>query len=169
MKTMEDTQDEFEVLKWCVAFALDRFYENDAELLSLGVGEMCLVGNFYRYFHTAILERFRDPALRIDVEYDRIGTDCHLKQCLPGMIIRPDLLVHHRGYSSRNLCAIEFKRADRVRDLAWVRRKLRACTHTDRLGYHYGCYVEFGADRVSCRTEWYVLHGPGQRAQLDSR
>lgn len=164
-----DEKDVFSVLSHGVSVALDRFYEYDADLLDRGVSEMCLVGNFYRYFHSAVWEALGDSSLRIDLEYDRQGNDRDLKRVSlrRRTVVRPDLVVHRRGGPSGNLCAIEFKRGDRVRGLAWVDRKLRAYTSRDGHGYRFGCYVEFGARRADCKVVWYRLHAGGQRARMD--
>lgn len=150
-----DREQERKVLERGVSIALDRFYRNDSDLLWLGVREECLVGNFYRYFCEDVLNCFNDPELRIDVEYDRCCRNRDLKLGYSGRRIgnvRPDLVVHHRGNSDCNVCAFEFKRYDNPKSRETDFRKLRK--YVKKLGYHFGCFIEFGLERKTCKIFW---------------
>ncbi len=156
--------EEFRILLRGVDAALDRFYAEQAELFTLGVCEMCLVGHFYRFFHEAVTDAFAgDPELSIDIEYDRQGKD---RQCKGLYVdneygkIRPDMVVHRRGNSSRNVCLFEFKRSDRKERAAWDIGKIKAATATGRFNYHFGCFIELAPTHEACNVTWF----PGERA-----
>ena len=143
-------EEECYILMRGLSRAFRRFYAQDKDLLPLGVDEKCLVGNLYRYFHQEVYDRFKDPDLRIDVEYDRIGMIRYGKPRMEGtskkQTMRLDMVVHHRGNHDRNICAFEFKRYDRAKpkSIEEDRQKLRECVDPDWLGYHFGFFIVFG-------------------------
>ena len=151
--------EEFDILSRGVEQALNRFYAEQADLYTLGVNEMCLVGHFCRFFREAVEEAFaEDPALRIDLEYDRQGKDKNPKRAwVDGRYakLRPDMVVHRRGDSSRNVCLFEFKRSDREKGMARDVRKIRAMVAPDEYSYHFGCQIEFAETRDACRVRWF--------------
>ena len=151
-------REELEILKRGVEYALDCFYEKDSKLIRLKVNEPTLVGNFYRYFCEAIPELLADRRLRVDLEYDRCGEDGDQKARQSGSehdTERPDMVVHRRGNSTRNVCMFEFKRYDskvnRDEDFA----KLREAVDPYWLRYHFGCFIEFGKNRLSSKVTWF--------------
>ena len=149
-------REELEILKRGVETALDWFYENDDDLIRFKVNEQCLVGNFYRYFWKAILELLADQTLRVDLEYNKCGREGNPKVRRDRrMRWRPDMVVHRRGESTRNVCLFEFKRFDSPKrrkreDL----KKLREAVDPLWLDYRFGCYIEFGQTRQSAKVKW---------------
>lgn len=149
-------REELEILKQGVEYALDCFYERDSKLIRLKVNEPTLVGNFYRYFCEAIPELLADRMLRVDLEYNKCGREGNPKfRRDRRMRWRPDMVVHRRGESTRNVCLFEFKRFDSPKrrkreDL----KKLREAVDPLWLDYHFGCYIEFGQTRQSAKVEW---------------
>lgn len=157
-KMAMDPKVEFKTLRRGVEFALDSLYENDADLIRYGVSEQCLVGNFYRYFFEKVRDLLEeDPNLKVDLEYNKCGQERDSKFRLSGnMKWRPDMIVHHRGGPSRNVCLFEFKRFDsRARKKREDLAKLQEAVDPCGLGYHFGCYVEFGKERQLSQVKWF--------------
>lgn len=149
---------EFEVLRRGAEFALDHLYENDADLIRYGISEQCLVGNFYRYFFEEIQDLLvEDSDLRVDLEYDKCGQERDPKLRLSGNAKwRPDMVVHHRGGPSRNVCLFEFKRFDSsARRKKLDLEKLREAVDPCCLDYRFSCYIEFGKERQLSKVEWF--------------
>lgn len=159
---MMDAKTEFKILRRGVEVALNCLYENDADLIRYGVGEQCLVGNFYRYFFEEIQDLLEvDSGLRVDLEYNKCGREGNPKfRRGKRMRWRPDMVVHRRGESIRNVCLFEFKRFDsRKHRKREDRKKLREAVDPFWLDYHFGCYIEFGSTRQYTKVEWRTSIG----------
>jgi len=110
--TVEDVRNK---LRADILATLSRVYAEDAELLSdnIDVCERSLMHRFTHYFMEYV-ESGKDvfyEGLHVDGEYNRQGRDgCPKLRC--GKPIYPDVIVHARGDNRRNLCVIEFKKAN---------------------------------------------------------
>ena len=113
-------EDERNKLRADILAALSRVYTEDAELLSdkIDVCERSLMHRFTHYF-MEYAESGKDAfyeGLHVDGEYNRQGRDgCPKLRC--GKPIYPDVIVHTRGDNRRNLCVIEFKKANNTETL----------------------------------------------------
>jgi len=164
--TMEDVRD-----KLCVDIlaALSRVYAEDAELLSdnIDVCERSLMHRFTHYFMESV-ESGKDAfyeGLHVDGEYNRQGRDGCPKS-RGGKPIYPDVIVHTRGDNRRNLCVIEFKKANNTENLRAQGfekdvEKLEFLTGEDcEFRYDWGVHIFFIASSMGMgfrgvRMKWY--------------
>lgn len=164
-----DLEAERNKLREDILAALNRVYTEDAELLSdkIDVCERSLMHRFTHYFMEYV-ESGRDAfyeGLHVDGEYNRQGRDgCPKLRC--GRPIYPDVIVHTRGDNRRNLCVIEFKKANNEASLEAQGfkndvEKLEFLTGEEcDFRYDWGVHVFFIASSMpnefrGVRMKWY--------------
>ena len=144
-----------------VGDALRDFFCKDACLLHLKVNERSITHKLAEHLQ----HQFDD--LTVDCEYNRDGYDpkrlnwgheTTRKDCTHAKTVYPDIIVHKRGFDTRNMLVIEVKKSggdDSSRD----KKKLSAFTvpkPEGEYGYRFGLYLEFevgkrsGLKRAEC-------------------
>lgn len=122
---------------------IDQFYRNDSFLLDLEdpASEWSIAHRIAVYLETAL------KGWNVDCEYNRMGQDGEPKRNAEGVIIRPDIIVHHRGRAEmeHNLLVIEVKKDNSSHDF----KKLKDFTikpepdQEQRYQYQYGLALSF--------------------------
>lgn len=124
-----------EDLKNKVKEACKLFIDRDKQLLDLRVYESAVSHRIAVYLEGI----FNDKSLNYDCEYDK-RLDLP-KRTLNGRGIRPDILVHERNASSRNILAIEIKKK---RKSKWDEKKLGMLTEQyGQYKYMLGVFICF--------------------------
>ncbi|MFA5331342.1 MAG: hypothetical protein WC342_03085 [Methanoregula sp.] len=135
----------FEEVRERVTHALDDFKKQDFQLLELRADERAATHRIACYLQTYF------PGWDVDCEYNRRGRD--LKE-QAGRLVRPDIIVHHRGIPENLLC-IEAKKEGELLD----RDKEKLKKFTDPLGkdkYQFGLLLVLSLDApYVIKGEWY--------------
>lgn len=107
-------------LEKIVLQALDMLYARDSALLQNTASEWAIAHRLAVYLEEAL------PGWKVDCEYNRQGADPDLKKRADGRLVRPDIIVHHRGLidTGHNLLAIELKKGTADADSG------KACEYT---------------------------------------
>jgi hypothetical protein len=100
--------------------ALDMLYAHDSSLLVNDAAEWSVAHRLAVYLEQLL------PGWNVDCEYNRQGLGQEPKKRTAGALVRPDIIVHHRGRIERehNLLAIELKKATPALDSS------KACEYT---------------------------------------
>mgnify|MGYP000959728905 FL=1 len=87
----------------------------------------------------AVYMEMQFPEWNIDCEYNRVGWGISPKY-LNDSRVRPDIVVHHRGYVSRvhNLLIIELKKSPKKLDVLKARAYTEQPTSSRQFQYQYG-------------------------------
>jgi hypothetical protein len=93
-------------LEKIVLQALEMLYARDSFLLENDAAEWTIAHRLAVYLGEAL------PGWNVDCEYNRQGLDRKVKRRAIATGVRPDIIVHHRGFvqKSHNLLAIELKK-----------------------------------------------------------
>ena len=126
-----------------IAGALDALRRDDAALLVRDAHEQAITARLADHV------RQRCAGWDIDAEYNRDG---HAVKKANGVIVVPDVIVHHRG-TPDNLLVIEVKKSNNTKmaDL----EKLRAF-RSSHLAYRHAHFIKFtvGAPPAVEKVEW---------------
>ena len=117
----------FEEVEKRINFALNIFKERDLQLLELCADERAATHQIACYLQKCFTD------WHVDCEYNRRGSEPKTQS---GKIVRPDIIVHHRGTSENLLCIEAKKEGGSLDD---DRKKLR--NFTDPMGedrYQFG-------------------------------
>lgn len=143
--TGADFELSFEELKTRVAHALKDFIEQDWQLLELCADERAATHRIGCH-----LQKYY-PKWHVDCEYNRRGKEPKEQN---GRLVKPDIIVHHRGISENLLC-IEAKKEGESSDDDRIKLK----NFTDPLGkdrYQFGLYLIISLTKpYNIREEWY--------------
>lgn len=162
-----------ETVKKIVARALDKLYQDDAELFEDGVCcERCLVFRFAHHLQNLLKLRPETHCYYVDCDFDA-STDEEgtRRQTKP---IRDadgtehnryvDVIVHKRrlqaGRGRNGYFCIEFKRWDNYKDRNIDEQKLRELTST--YDYEYGFFIILNKNRRTVKHKIYVNGESGQ-------
>jgi effector-binding domain-containing protein len=160
------TQDQIEELKKCINSALYNIYfSQDILLIESEANELTISFRFGLYFSDVIkgTSFSKDDQLSIDAEYNRNG-EASKKMQLMGLKrrIKPDFILHHRGYNDKNVLVIEFKghwnKDDRNKDI----NKLIGFTNPKENDYQYGlgAFIELMPKREECQITYFINGQP---------
>ena len=149
--------------------SIDKLYLIDGFLIKNDVHEQAISHRLAIYLEEEIREIVNTPDLSVDCEYDRCFNDekflnryeksINIKNWIKILcqqneidkIVRPDIIIHHRGEQCYNLCVVELKKKNcSQKDMNWVDIKLKALT--DEKGgfrYRYGFAIEISVDKAS--------------------
>ena len=120
--------------------------QRDRLLLKLDVNERSITHKLAEYL------RVEFPRWHVDCEYNRIGSEPIEPKRLQlavnqissdddqGKTVYPDVIVHRRSNTQRNLLVIEVKKSTNPEPRNHDKRKLKA--YTSQLGYRYAVSLE---------------------------
>lgn len=122
-----------------VKFAIDRLYAHDSALLERDSSEWSIAHRLAVYLEQVL------PGWNVDCEYNRQGQENDLKKISNGSKVRPDIIIHHRGFvePAHNLLVLEIKKRETESDSG------KACEYTKpphnarRFQYQYGLALSF--------------------------
>jgi hypothetical protein len=126
-------------LEQIVLRAVQTLYARDSNLFSSEGSEWSISHRLAVYLEQLL------PHWNIDCEYNRQGTDSSRKLGAQGGLVRPDIVIHHRGRPAlaHNLLVIELKRSDSEEDF----RKLEDYTSEPQgcreFQYQHGLAITF--------------------------
>jgi hypothetical protein len=135
------------IVKVKVHTSIGQLLSNDAFLLEHTDHEFSIAHRLALYLQ----QEFAD--WNVDCEYNRIGEQ---PKRINGNIIRPDIVVHHRGIKKDNLLAIETKKTTNSDSIQEDRLRLVEFGRT--YGYKYTLFLlfkvgsEFGIDNETWNT-----------------
>lgn len=151
--------------------SLCQLYEDDQFLLQERIHERTIAHKFAEYLQYNLEEVVINSDLIVDCEYNREGHDdretlpapenTHEKE-LDEDTIFPDIIIHKRGSSDKNILVIEVKKSDNSDNRKSDRKRLQKLT-TDRedgrFGYEYGLFlvmpVGINWEEEKTTIEWY--------------
>jgi hypothetical protein len=165
-----------DVIQGALHRALDELVSKDDFLLRLQVHELTHVHRFAVYLERLLESQLRQWGVTIDVDYDYDGQFKKTFDDTPWLArddrdkehrYRPDLIIHHRGDSERNILVLEWKK---VADGSTVIKTQERLLQIQRqLNYEHlvivnsyedhakWCFVE----EASSGLEWNVVRMPG--------
>lgn len=128
-----------------VDLAIDQLYEYDSYLLENNLHERTIVHRLAIYLE----QQF--PGWNVDCEYNNNCGDIKkvkaIKTCYNTKVksdkyastqrVYPDIIVHHRGYNTKNLLVIEVKKNDEENECD----KLKLQHYKDDLGYQNALFL----------------------------
>lgn len=103
-----------------VMFAIDMLYAHDSALIEQNTSEWSIAHRLAVYLEQVL------PGWNVDCEYNRQGQEQDLKKMSDGNKVRPDIIIHHRGFveSAHNLLVLEIKKHETESDSE------KACEYT---------------------------------------
>ena len=107
------------------------------------------------------------PGWNVDCEFNRQGNEIDPKALESGSLVRPDIIVHHRGQVERehNLLAIELKKANVAADHAKVREYTSLPAGSRKFQYRYGLSVSVPSFEMTWFESGRVVgYSPAHRA-----
>ena len=110
------------------------FLRSEHDLLTRNVSEVALTATFANYLRPLF------PDWNVDPEYNRLGAGVKYLRWRNEKVVRPDIVVHHRGCKS-NLLVIEAKKEGEADDDD--RQKLAAFKADPRYEYRHAVFVRF--------------------------
>ena len=158
---MELSPRQIAELKGVISGCLERLYRDDADLISRHGVEPAVIGTFYGYVLEAVggLEWLR--GLRVDTEYNKNGLDSKRTVRKPNGI-RPDIIIHRRGYNEANVLVMEIKGWSNTEPREDDIVKLEDLTNQEE-EYKYGLAVFLDLGKVGCKPEYFA---GGQRVDI---
>ena len=128
--------------------ALNRLFSRDANLIDGQGSEWAIAHRFAVYLEELL------PGWNIDCEFNRQGDADSPKSAADGSLIRPDVVIHHRGRVERehNLLAIELKKHQSDRDCEKVCEYTRSPAGKRRFQYQNGLTITLGKN---CTMIWF--------------
>ena len=145
-----------EELKQFVKDALNEFYRNDAELITLGVREDTMSHRIAVYLEQILIEKGYKK-YHVDREYDKHGKlPKWLKPKIPsnGYSHRPDIVIHERGNDNNNLLLVEVKKNKALTDGDNDDLKLKCAIDPECFKYNLGLYINI-INATSANLTWY--------------
>jgi hypothetical protein len=117
-----------------VKFALDMLYARDSALLKQNTSEWSIAHRLAVYLEQVI------PGWNVDCEYNRQGQERDLKKMSNGSNVRPDIIIHHRGFvePEHNLLVLEIKKLETESDSEKACEYTKTPNDTRRFQYQYG-------------------------------
>jgi hypothetical protein len=141
--------------------ALQKFNDSDLILLRYDVHECCIAARLAMYLQVEF------PNHSVDVEYSRAGGVAPKRLALPVQcgrrkhgVVRPDIIVHHRGPDGPNLLVLELKKSVSADPPQCDHNRIRAFRREFR--YAFGatimCQMQVGVG-IS-RSRWFDNQNP---------
>lgn len=117
-------------------------YSRDATLLNTDASEWAVTHRLAVYVEAEF------PGWNIDCEYNRQGVSEDIKRRADGSGVRPDIIVHHRGFVEleHNLLAIEIKKGVGGKDCEKVKEYTAAPIGTRKFQYQFGLALTLEGD-----------------------
>lgn len=140
------------MLESFVREALDRLFARDATLLGSDNSEWAVAHRLAVYLEQLL------PGWNIDCEFNRQGDAAEVKKRAGGSLVRPDIIVHHRGQVARehNLLAIELKKTSSEQDHAKLQEYTAPAAGERKFQYRYGLAIALSDD---CKMTWFENGG----------
>ena len=120
--------------------ALQKFNDNDQILLRYDVHECCIAARLAMYLQAEF------PQYSVDTEYSRDGGVAPKRLALPAQcgrkkhgVVRPDVIVHHRGPEGLNLLVLELKKSVSAVPPQCDHNRIRAFRRV--FGYAFGATI----------------------------
>lgn len=139
-----------------VNIALDMFYENNADLVSLKVNEKAISHKFACYLQ----ELFKK--YEVDCEYDKHGkykktlygiSECSKRHKTDSIL--PDIVVHKRVTDRFNLIVFEIKSKGDASPCDIKKLELMTA-QTGEFKYEWGVFIKFEKTHKGCRIDLYA-------------
>ena len=129
----------YKELEGHVLRAIDALYAFDSELISQDTAEWSLAHRLAVYLEREV------TGWNVDCEYNRQGEGTDSKRDTHGKLVRPDIVLHHRGHSQRchNLLAIEIKKHDAGSDRDKACEYTKAPAGARKYQYQFGLALDF--------------------------
>lgn len=123
-------------------------FARDATLLASNSSEWAVAHRFAVYLEHLL------PGWDVDCEFNRQGDSAKVKTQASGSLVRPDIIVHHRGRLERehNLLAIELKKSDSEQDHLKVQEYTASPGGKRKFQYRHGLTIALGD---GCRMTWF--------------
>lgn len=151
--------------------SLCQLYEDDQFLLQERIHERTITHKYAEYLQYNLEEVIINSDLIVDCEYNREVHDDEKTLPAPETTpekeldedtIFPDIIIHKRGSSDRNILVIEVKKANNSNNRKSDRKRLQKLT-TDRedgrFGYEYGLFLVMPVgtnwEEEKTTIEWY--------------
>jgi hypothetical protein len=125
--------------------AMDALFARDAGLLANDNSEWAVAHRLAVYLEQSL------PGWNIDCEFNRQGVQEDPKTREVGSLIRPDIVIHHRGHLEKehNLLAIEMKKKDSSKD----HEKIAECSSppagSRKFQYQYGLAISLDPLKIT--------------------
>lgn len=135
-------------LELVVSEALNKLFARDAWLLEQDASEWAVAHRLAIYLEQSL------SGWNVDCEYNRQGEGVDSKKRTEGSLVRPDIIIHHRGRleKNHNLLAIELKKTHSDDDIDKARDYTRPPDGDREFQYRYGLAVVL---EERCRIIWF--------------
>jgi hypothetical protein len=131
-----------------VMFAIDMLYTHDSALLERNASEWSIAHRLAVYLEQVV------DGWNVDCEYNRQGQERDLKKMSNDGKVRPDIIIHHRGFieAPHNLLVLEIKKLETDSDSEKVCEYTKPPQDSRRFQYQYGLALSLVP---SPRLNWF--------------
>lgn len=138
-----------ESLEVVVREALNRLFARDASLLTNDASEWAVAHRLAVHLEELL------PGWDSDCGYNRQGAASHSKPDADGSLVRPDIVVHHRGRlePEHNLLVVELKKQTSGTDQGKAREYTRLPAGKREFQYRHGLTIAIQQD---WRMTWFA-------------
>ena len=137
--------------------ALDRLYQDDADLLERRVHERSIVFRFGLYFFELLKRNDQYTELYLDFDYNRNMKNPKRTINFPEGVY-PDLILHKRKSNDHNILALEFKTYWNVNNDLDIRKLKDLTNQRGQYGFKLGVSILLGKTLKACKFI-YVRNG----------